>query len=283
MRSKERLTITLAPDLLRQVDRMIDRKVVRNRSHAIELLLRESLEPTVSHAVLLAGGEHQDLPIPALASFGGRALSQLMIRHLAGHGVRRLVILAGRHLDEIETVIGGGADLGVEIRYVDEGRPLGTAGALKRAEPYLDGEPFLVLHADVLTDMDIGAFVGFHFGEGSLATIAVKPRRAELDYGKVMLQGNRITDFIDRGQEKGISIINTGVYLFQPEILEMIEAEKPSRLETDVFPRLAESGELSAFLFQGIWFDVRSAENHETAQARWRSRSAPHPERRPRR
>lgn len=281
MRTRERLTITLAPDLLQRVDRMVDRQTVRNRSHAIELLLRRSLEPTVTHAVILAGGEHQDLPVPALASFGGRSLIQLMIRHLNAHGIKQVVVLAGRHLDEIEAIVGQGDDLGLDIRYVHEDPPLGTAGALKRAEPLLDGNPFLVMHADVLTDMDISDFIGFHFSEGSLATMAVKPRQAELDYGKVMLQGNRITDFIERGQKQGISIINTGVYLFQPEVLAMVDGDQPSRLETDVFPRLAEAGELSAFLFQGIWFDVRSADNYDVARSRWKKRGASHPERRP--
>ena len=66
MRSKARLTITLPSDLLAEIDRLIDKQKVRNRSHAIELLLRESLKPTVSTAVLLAGGSSETEQLPAM-------------------------------------------------------------------------------------------------------------------------------------------------------------------------------------------------------------------------
>ncbi len=270
MRSKSRLTITLSPDLLRQVDRMIDKQRIRSRSHAIETLLRQSLQPRVSTAVLLAGGDRPAIAAPAIAPIGGKALITRMIEHLMGFGVDSFVVLAGSECATIEAVLGDGEHLGARIRYVEERRPRGTAGALKAAQPYLEEGPFLALHADVLTNIDIGDFVDFHIRENTLATIAVKPRSAEATYGKVLLQGNRITRFVDQGASQGISIINTGVYLFKPEVLGLIPDDQPSRLEEDVFPQLAMMGELSAFLFQGIWFDVREPENRDRAQARWR-------------
>ena len=272
MRRKSRLTITLSPDLVAQLDQMIDRRTIRSRSHAIELLLRQGLEPAVSTAVLLAGGEHETSGIPALAPIAGEALISLTIGHLVGFGIREFVVLAGRHQGQIETLVGDGESLGARIRYLEERRPMGTAGAVKRAQKLIGDGPFLVVNADVLTDIDIADFIRFHVAEGSLATIAVKPRRAEWQYGKVMLQGNRITAFSDRGQERGVGIINSGLYLLQPQVLDLIEADKPSMLETDVFPILAKVGELSAFLFQGIWYDVRSDEDYRVAEQRWQQK-----------
>jgi NDP-sugar pyrophosphorylase family protein len=146
---------------------------------------------------------------------------------------------------------------------------MGTAGALKAAEEYLAHGPFLVVHGDVLTNINLPDFVNFHNNEKRMATIAVKPRNAEPKYGKVMLQGNRITDFFDEDRSEGISIINTGVYLFEPELLSLLVEGQVAKLEKDVFPRLAEMGELSAFLFQGIWFDISEPENYSRAQDRW--------------
>lgn len=269
---KTRLTITLSPGLVGQLDRMIDRQTVRSRSHAIEMLLRKSLQPRVGRAVLLAGGEVNGVEVPALAPIGGKALICWTIEHLLRFGVQSFVVLAGRSRERIEELVGDGGHLGASIRYESEERPLGTAGALKKVERLLTEGPTLVVNSDVLTDIDIGDFVDFHMRENTLATIAVKPRTAEPTYGKVMLQGSRITRFIGQGQKGGIGIINTGVYLIRPEVLGLIPAGKPSRLETEVFPKLAEMGELSAFLFQGIWFDIREPKHYRAAQARWRMR-----------
>lgn len=274
MGNKARLTVTLSPDLVAELDRMIDRRTIRSRSHAVEVLLRQSLRPRVSAAVLLAGGDHEGSDNPALAPFGGSPLIGRMIGHLAGFGIHRFIVLAGRDRGQIEALLGDGESLGVSIHYGEEKRPLGTAGALKQTRALLGAGPFLVLNADVLTDMDIDAFMRFHADEGSLATIAVKPRKAEKDFGKVMLQGNRITEFIDQGTDRGINIVNTGLYLLQPEVLDLVAAGELAMLETDVFPALAKLGELSAFLFQGFWFDTRDRRNYRRAVERWEQKGA---------
>ena len=272
MQSKTRLTITLSPDLLVEIDRLIDKRTIRNRSHAIELLLRKSLTSTVTTAVLLAGGAPKETYLPALMPIQGQALIVLTLNRLIAQGIRTFVILAGQNEPSIRDIIGNGTYMGAEIRYVSETEPLGTAGALKSAEQYLSHGPFLVFHADILTNINVFDFIKFHSTQNGLATIAVKPRSAEPSYGKVLLEGSQITDFIAKGQDRGISIVNTGVYMFEPEILGLVEAGKKTKLETDVFPKLARLGELSAFLFQGIWFDISRSEHYESAQIRWQQK-----------
>jgi mannose-1-phosphate guanylyltransferase/phosphomannomutase len=269
MRTKARLTITLAKDLLRQIDQMVDRRVVRNRSHAIEMLIKQGLETKVTTAVILAGGQEASDPIPALLPVGDELLILITLGHLKRFGIRQIHLLAGANEASFKEVLGDGSVLGVAISYGGEYQPLGTAGAVKAFEERLRHEPFLVLHGDVLTDIDLGDFIAFHKNENRMATIAVKPRDAERQFGKVMLQGNRITHFLETERSEGISIINTGVYLLQPEVLHLIDSDKPSRFETDVFPTLAAMGELSAFFFQGIWFDVSRPESYQSAQVRW--------------
>ena len=273
-RSKARLTITLSPDVLDRVDRLIGRGEQANRSQAIEALLRRSLEPSVTTAVILAGGEHGVDEIPALVPVDGQALMARTILHLAGYGIRSFVVLAGPYERAIRRLLGDGRGLDVEITYLRERSPRGTAGALKLVEDHVGGDPFLVIHGDVLTDMNIADFIAFHLAEGAIATIAVKPRQSEESFGQVLLQGNRITDFLENRPNAGISIINTGVYLFDPRVFGMIEAGRTSRLEEDVFPRLARMGELSAFLFQGIWYDISSPKNYRRATKRLREKGA---------
>jgi NDP-sugar pyrophosphorylase family protein len=272
MRSKARLTITLPLELLAEIDRTIDKRTVRNRSHAIELLLRDSLRPVVSKAVLLAGGPGDDNQPPGLQPIQGQALIVKTINHLISYGIRSFIILAGRHETTIRDLVGQSEYMGAEIHYVSEQEPLGTAGALKAAAPYLSDTPFIVFHADILTDINVAEFIKFHFSQNKMASIAVKPRQAGPNYGKVMLEGNQITDFIPKGQGEGISIINAGVYLFEPEILSLVSEKTSTTLEIDVFPKLAKMGELGAFLFQGVWFDISRPQDYEAAQIRWQER-----------
>lgn len=202
----------------------------------------------------------------------GQPLILRTVNHLLAHGIRTFVILAGENEQPIRDVLGHGDYMGAKIHYVEETEPLGTGGALKAAEHYLATSAFLVFHADILTDINVADLVKFHFGQKKLATIAAKPRPSNPGYGKVMLEGSQITEFTTDSQDHDISIVNTGVYLFESEILEYIEEGAAVNLETAVFPELASQGQLSAFLFQGIWFDISHPRNYELAQLRWKKR-----------
>ncbi len=275
MRVKARLTITLPRELLKQVDDLVDGQTIRNRSHAIESLIRRSLKPAVTKAVILMGGPARTGEMPALVPINGQRLIFITLYHLAQFGIREFLLLAGEHQEAIQQAVGDGRDLGLQVQYVEENHLLGTAGALKLAKDRLADHPFLVVHGDILTDINLSDFIDFHEQEGRLATIAVKPRNAERVYGQVMLQGNRITDFYADGQEQGVSVINTGIYLMSPKVLSLIEESRPVKLETEIFPKLANMGELSAFFFQGMWFDISSQEKLRQARERWRQREAP--------
>ncbi len=109
----------------------------------------------------------------------------------------------------------------------------------------------------------------FHQDETSIATMAVKPRLAEKKYGKVILQGNKIVDFVGQKGDRGLSIVNAGIYLFEPEIFNYIPNKTPVYLDIDVFPKLARKGRLSAYIFQGIWYDISRKDDYQEAKNRW--------------
>src|SRR3972149_11199378 len=211
---KSRLTITLSEEILKRVDRLIDGKDIRNRSHAIEHLVRLNLSPYVRTAIILAGGKTDRKAPPPLTKINGQFLIWVTLEHLKKYKVEQVIIAAGSWEPTIRSIIVDGESVGLNVSYLSETQRLGTAGAIKKASPFLT-EPFLVIHGDVLTTLNIEDFIRFHENEKTMATIAVKPRIAEKKYGKVLLQGNRITDFLEDRGDRGISIINTGVYLFE--------------------------------------------------------------------
>lgn len=269
MRSKARLTITLAKDLLDQVDQTIDGKIVRNRSHAIEVLLEESLQAKISTAIVLAGGHQTADPPPPLLPIGGEPLLSNTLNLLKRHGIKMVYILSGHAPNQLRDGVGKTNHHGMVLQYIYEGRPLGTAGAVNAIASELTTEPFLIMHGDILTSINLSEMIAFHKRENTLATIAVKPREAERKYGKVMLQGNRITEFLEIDESEGLSIVNAGVYILHPDALRLIHKKPPTYFEKDLFPHLASIDELSAFMFQGIWFDVSTEDSYQQALTRW--------------
>jgi mannose-1-phosphate guanylyltransferase/phosphomannomutase len=257
-RKKERLTISLPKDILTSLENAIDGKDIRNMSHAIEHFLRKSLRPSVTHAVILAGGPGKTKTHPSLTAIDGRTLLDITLEHLAKAGFKTVYILAGPHKNNLQK--SPAHTYGMKIHWTPEPTPLGTGGALKLLEGEIR-EPFLVLHGDILTNIPFASFIDFHLYEQTLVTIAVKPRHSEPKYGQATLQGNRITAFTQHDRGIGISIINTGVYLMNPAVFSYLPAGEVSAIEADVFPRLAAEGELSAFFFQGMWFDITNHKN----------------------
>lgn len=261
---KSRITITISRDILGKIDLLIDKKSIRNRSHAIEYLIIKTLKPYISKAIILAGGSRNGSLIAPTRKIAGISLIETTIDLLIKSGVKIIVIRGGKNLSKIKSILSGKFRQ-VSLIYVDEKRPLGTASAIKESQQYINQESFLVIHGDILTNINLLDFIKFHEQEQTLSTIAVKPRIAEKKYGKVLLQGNKISRYIGEKEKKGISIVNAGIYCFKPEIFDVISSNNYTSLEESVFPEIAKVGELSAFLFQGIWCDISSLKDYKLA------------------
>ncbi|MEX0895711.1 MAG: sugar phosphate nucleotidyltransferase [Patescibacteria group bacterium] len=268
---KTRLTITLPADLLSSIDNQIDGSHLRNRSHAIEHLIRQSLGLDVSTAVILSGGEKNIKHNTLLKKINGQFLLSIIIDQLKPHGITDIFICAPDKNKDVEREFGTGAALNVSIKYVYEKKPLGTAGALKHAAAHTSStEPWLVMHGDVLIDLDLGALFEFHRTEGAEATITVKPKLGNKALGEVYLSGNQVLKFSKHGSEQDISIINTGVYVIEPQIISQLPNASSKDLEIDVFPQLARTNQLKAFIYQGIWYDISTEDQYLESQKRWK-------------
>lgn len=270
---KSRLTITLPENLLKQVDQIVDKQTIRNRSHAIEHLIRQSLSTQVSTALILAGGKHHGLDHSLRRTVSDQPLFSYILQHLYQFGIKRTIVCLHEDDKSLEAEFGTGAAIGMKLEYSYEKSPLGTAGALKNAEKLLSNEdPFLVIHGDILTDIHLDELCKFHLEEGSKVTMVVKPKLGTQEYGQVVIQGNRITTFSETGSDSGISVINTGVYILNPEVLQMIKVGEKSNLETDIFPLLAKRNHLRAYFFQGFWYDISTERLYDEAVSVWNNR-----------
>ena len=130
---KQRLTITLAPELLQAIDTLVDKKTIRNRSHAIEHLIRQSIGKNITTAVLLSGGNKSLKQNTLLKKLDGVTLLEHQVTNLKKYGINRCVICLNNSDKEIEQKYQHGEKLGMEIEYSYEKKNLGTVDAVQMA------------------------------------------------------------------------------------------------------------------------------------------------------
>ncbi|QZA33879.1 NDP-sugar synthase [Hydrogenibacillus sp. N12] len=225
-------------------------------------------------ALLLAGGLGtrlrpltDDLPKP-MAPLGNRPWLESLIRHLKNEGVSRFV-LAVKHFPEvIERHFGDGRRLGVEIVYAREETLLGTAGAIKNAEAFLE-ERFLVVNADVVHLIDVRPLVRFHDMRRALVTIGLTEVDDPSAYGVVALEEDgRIRRFVEkpRREEAPSNLINAGVYVMEKAALRAIPPGREVSIERETFPALIDAGErIYGARLNGYWMDIGTPERYRVA------------------
>ncbi len=260
--TKKRLTITLSASTLKKVDELIDEKKVRSRSHAIETILQKQLEPSINTAVILAGGRRKtDESIKPLINFRGKPLIIHTIEHLKRYQIDNILVLADKGMEEVrETADNHFPKL--NIKYIFEKKRLGTAGALKNAREHLKSS-FFCLHADIFTDINLQLMANFHRQNQAIATIAVQPKMSHHSFDNVYIQGNKVVNFKPKDNGLSVNLVNSGIYLFEPELLDYIPNKTPTMLEKNVFPKVAVTQRIHAYTFQGIWFDVTTEQKYQ--------------------
>ncbi len=211
--------------------------------------------------VILAGGAGTRLrPLTyvmpkCLLPVGGMPLLEWTIKYLSSHGISEFVVCVAYLKRQIISTIGDGSRLGVTIQYAEADSPMGTAGQLKTAEPFID-DTFLAMNGDIVTSLNIRNIVQVHKERGGVATIALKKFDVKVPYGHITTgQDSTIQNFEEKPTLHLMA--NAGIYVMEKSIFASIPAGKPCSLETDVFPALIARGErLNSFYEEAYWNDV---------------------------
>jgi NDP-sugar pyrophosphorylase family protein len=195
-----------------------------------------------------------------------RPVMEHIVDLLAKHGFTDLYVNLHYHPDVIKRHFGDGEQWGLSITYSFEEELLGTAGGVKKLEEKLGGDTFLVISGDALTDLDLTALLTFHKTHGCIATLVITPVSDPSKYGVVITdEEGRITGFQEKpSREVAKSFVaNSGIYVFEPEVLDMI----PSGFYdfgSQLFPRFLEEG-IGFYGYQhtDYWNDVGSLEEYK--------------------
>lgn len=237
-------------------------------------------------AMILAAGKGTrvrpltyDLPKPMIPILGKPVMAYL-VEHLAQHGVTDIMVNVSYLHEKIEEYFGEGHQFGVQIGYSFEGytndagevvpQPLGSAGGMKKIQEFggFFDETTIVLCGDALIDLDLEAALREHRRSGALASVITLevPWDKVSSYGVVVSDDDgRIRAFQEKpAQADALSnCVSTGIYLFEPEVLDLIPGDRPFDIGSELFPLLVEQGlPFYAQKRQYNWIDIGSVKDY---------------------
>jgi NDP-sugar pyrophosphorylase family protein len=223
-------------------------------------------------AILLAGGKGTRLrpltlhtPKPIVPIFDRPFLHYQLDLLKQVPGLNEVILSLNYQPRRIEDVFGDGRGVGLPIRYLVEPQPLGTGGAIKFAEPHLDG-PVVVFNGDVLTEIDLNAVMALHRERKAKATIVLTPVENPTAYGLVeTAPDGAVQRFLEKptADEITCNTVNAGIYVLEPDTFDRIPKDTPYSIERSYFPSLVERGEtFVAYVYQGYWIDIGTPEKY---------------------
>ena len=189
-----------------------------------------------------------------------RPVIEHIVLDLKKHGFTDIRINVHYLGNVIEAGLGDGSRLGVNISYAHEEKLWGDAGSVKRSEEFFAGETFLVVGGDDISDIDLSGLMQMHRDKNAASTIATTMVDDPSQFGIVVTEDDgRITRFLEKpkGGDVFSKMANTGVYVFEPGVFDLIPAETFYGFGNDVFPQLlAEGRPLYGFATHSYWKDV---------------------------
>ena len=179
--------------------------------------------------------------------------------NLKRHNIDEIVFAICYLPDFIRSHFGDGSDFGLSLTYAIEETPLGTGGAVKNAEDFLD-ETFFVFNGDIFTDIDLTEMLAFHRERGAKATIALTPVEDPTAYGVVETDVQRkVKAFIEKPSRETVTtnFINAGTYILEPELLSLMPRNTHHMVERGLFPDLVKQGApFFGYRSNAYWIDI---------------------------
>lgn len=262
---KNKISITLNEGLLKTVDAYVDKLIIRNRSQAIEYLLKKILDKEKT-AVILAGGPEEKLKIEngyvSEVKIRGIPLVERMVKKLKEEGFRKIYFISRKKiLDRVFSILNTGERYGVKIEYLEEEKSNGTGESLKILRNKIKDD-FLVLFGDLIIDkVNIENIWEAHLKDRNIATLNLITHHNPSERGAVFMEGNKIIKFIQKSVKKGSYIVFSPIFVCGPELLQY----KGASLEEDIFPLLASKRLLNGYLSQNPEIHIHNKRDLEEA------------------
>jgi dTDP-glucose pyrophosphorylase len=279
--------IVVPPHLTREVvvqlmktNRIYQIPIVDEDSQLLGLHLLDEVSTIVERPhtmIIMAGGKGTRLhpqtntcPKPLLP-VGGKPILEHIIERATSQGFSKFVIAVNYLGHMIENYFGDGKRFNVQIEYLREEKPLGTAGSLSLLDP-LPKIPFVVTNGDVISDINYGDIIDFHIEHNAMATMAVRLQEWQNPYGVVQMRNFQIQDYTEKPLVR--SYINAGVYVLNPSSVQFLVKGEPCDMP-DIFQKLlSESRLVVAYPIHEGWIDVGQPKDYFMANQQYEKPNA---------
>jgi len=220
--------------------------------------------------VLMVGGQGrrlrpltEDKPKPLL-TVGDRPILETIIQQFTSAGFRRFILSVNHHSAQIRRHFGEGKRFGAEIRYVNERKRLGTAGALSLIKRKFSA-PVIVMNGDVLTKVDFQDLLTFHEADGHKATVCVREYDFQVPYGVIDIEGHHLRRILEKPTHR--FFVNAGIYVLDPSVLPFVPRNKrydmPALIEKI---RKRKESTVGCFPIREYWIDIGRLPDYHRAQ-----------------
>jgi dTDP-glucose pyrophosphorylase len=205
----------------------------------------------------------ENVPKPLL-KVGRKPLLEHILDSLVAQGFHRFFISLHYMPEMIQAHFGDGRRWGVDIRYVQEDVPLGTAGALGLLPHAEIDAPLLMLNGDLLTTVDYGELLEFHMTHGGAATLCVSRYEHRVPYGVVVSDDHVVRSIEEKPAHAWL--INAGIYVLSPEVVHRVPAAQRIDMPELISDEIARGGSVNAFPLREYWLDIGRMAEFEKAQ-----------------
>jgi len=265
--------IGTAPEELRQLmakHRIRQIPLLDSEEHVVDIVLDSDYLAASAlplDGFIMAGGFGKRLlpltekcPKPMLP-VSGRPILEHLVGKLRAAGIQHVSISTHYLADSITEHFQDGRDFGIHIEYVDEERPMGTAGALAKAS--VGDLPLLVINGDILTSIDFRAMLEFHREHSADMTVAVHPHEVRIPYGVITTEGIDAVRIVEKPLLR--HFVNAGIYLIQPSVCQMVPLDCAFDMPDLITSLISARKRVICFPIREYWLDVGQIDQYERA------------------
>jgi dTDP-glucose pyrophosphorylase/predicted transcriptional regulator len=245
--------------------------IIDEKGNLIALEILDELiskEIKLNKVVLMVGGLGtrlrpltENIPKPML-KVGNKPILQTIVEKFSLYGYKNIVMCVNYKLNIIQDYFGDGSKFGVNIDYILEDKRLGTAGGLGLIDEKLT-EPFFVMNADLLTNVNFDHLYDFHVTNNSMATMCVQDYDFKVPYGVVNVENTKILSIKEKPTQK--YFVNAGIYMLSPDCLKYIPQNQFYDMPTLFEKLISENENVISFPLREYWLDIGHIDEYEKA------------------
>ena len=201
----------------------------------------------------------QDIPKPLL-KVGTKPILETIIGRFIKAGFHKFYISTFYKAFKIHEYFGDGSDWGINIEYINEDKPLGTAGSIGLLPKNLPNLPILMMNGDVLTNMNFEHLLDFHEKQKGIATMCIREYNIQIPFGVVNFENHNAKSFSEKPVKK--FFVNAGVYVFDAGLIDKVKVGEYIDMPNLLEQQMIEGGNVSVFPIHEYWKDIGQIEEY---------------------